>query len=266
MEFVNDMESRIPPPTMDIPEGLTAVTESQAFTLTWNPAVNVTGYEVKITLGDKTETVRTAANSLTVTTFGGAKLENGTTYTVQVQSVNGEWRSGYGEAITVTPKANKLPPAPDALALTGRFQRIEASWAKMKDTNTYNVYYRKKGDTDFTKVEGVAKNSYTIQNLENNTAYEVYVTGVNELGEGPASLTSVASTANVNPVKMPAYKLINTPQGAGDVTAHIASVTHETGYMKDSPPDSGKTAWGAVDNDYTSWYGLDDWDDGVSQS
>ena len=54
MEFVNDMESRIPPPTMDIPEGLTAVTESQAFTLTWNPAVNVTGYEVKITLGDKT--------------------------------------------------------------------------------------------------------------------------------------------------------------------------------------------------------------------
>lgn len=249
---------------MDIPEGLTAVTESQAFTLTWNPAVNVTGYEVKITLGDKTETVRTAANSLTVTTFGGAKLENGTTYTVQVQSVNGEWRSGYGEAITVTPKANKLPPAPDALALTGRFQRIEASWAKMKDTNTYNVYYRKKGDTDFTKVEGVAKNSYTIQNLENNTAYEVYVTGVNELGEGPASLTSVASTANVNPVKMPAYKLINTPQGAGNVTAHIASVTHETGYMKDSPPDSGKTAWGAVDNDYTSWYGLDDWDDGAT--
>lgn len=249
---------------MDIPEGLTAVTESQAFTLTWNPAVNVTGYEVKITLGDKTETVRTAANSLTVTTFGGAKLENGTTYTVQVQSVNGEWRSGYGEAITVTPKANKLPPAPDALALTGRFQRIEASWAKMKDTNTYNVYYRKKGDTDFTKVEGVAKNSYTIQNLENNTAYEVYVTGVNELGEGPASLTSVASTANVNPVKMPAYKLINTPQGAGDVTAHIASVTHETGYMKDSPPDSGKTAWGAVDNDYISWYGLDDWDDGAT--
>ena len=264
VEFVNDMESRIPPPTMDIPEGLTAVTESQAFTLTWNPAVNVTGYEVKITLGDKTETVRTAANSLTVTTFGGVKLENGTTYTVQVQSVNGEWRSGYGEAITVTPKADKLPPAPDALALTGRFQRIEASWAKMKDTNTYNVYYRKKGDTDFTKVEGVAKNSYTIQNLENNTAYEVYVTGVNELGEGPASLTSVASTANVNPVKMPAYKLINTPQGAGDVTAHIASVTHETGYMKDSPLDSGKTAWGAVDNDYTSWYGLDDWDDGAT--
>lgn len=264
VEFLNDMESRIPPPTMDIPEGLAAVAESQAFTLTWNPAVNVTGYEVMISLGEQTETVRTTANSLNVTTFGGAKLKNGSTYTVQVQSVNGEWRSGYGEAITVTPKADKLPPAPDALVLTGRFQRIEASWADMKDTNSYNLYYRKQGDADFIKVEVGAKTGYTIQNLENNTRYEVYVTGVNELGEGPASLTSTAVTSNVNPVKMPAYKLINTPGAAGEVTAHITSATHEAGYMKDSPLDSGKTAWGAVDNDFTSWYGLDDWDDGAT--
>ena len=34
--------------------------------------------------------------------------------------------------------------------------------------------------------------------------------------------------------------------------------------MKDSPLDSGKTAWGVVDNDFTSWYGLDDWDDGAA--
>lgn len=264
VEFLNDMESRIPPPTMDIPEGLAAVAESQAFTLTWNPAVNVTGYEIMISLGEQTETVRTTANSLNVTTFGGAKLKNGSTYTVQVQSVNGEWRSGYGEAITVTPKADKLPPAPDALVLTGRFQRIEASWADMKDTNSYNLYYRKQGDADFIKVEVGAKTGYTIQNLENNTRYEVYVTGVNELGEGPASLTSTTVTSNVNPVKMPAYKLINTPGAAGEVTAHITSATHEAGYMKDSPLDSGKTAWGAVDNDFTSWYGLDDWDDGAT--
>ena len=129
----------------------------------------------------------------------------------------------------------------------------------MKDTDSYNVYYRKQGDADFTKVAGIDKNSYTIQNLENNTVYEVYVTGVNELGEGPASLTSTASTANVSPVKLPAYRLINTVGAAGEVTAHIASVTHEAGYMKDSPLDSGKTAWGVVDNDFTSWYGLDDW-------
>lgn len=264
VEFLNDMESRIPPPTMDIPTGLKAVPESQAFTLTWDPAVNVTGYEVSITFGDETETVRTASNTLAVSSLRGEKLQNSKTYTVKVQSVNGEWRSGYGEAITVIPKADKLPAAPDALTLTGRFQRIEASWKDMKDTETYNVYYRKQGEGDFIKVEGIAKNSYTIQGLENNTRYEVYVTGVNELGEGPASLTSTASTANVNPVKMPAYKLLNTPGAAGEVTAHILSITHKNGYMKDSPLDSGNTAWGAVDNDFASWYGVDDWDDGAS--
>lgn len=263
VEFVNDMESRIPAPEMNIPANLRAEAGSQTFTLTWDAQVNVTGYEVRIALGDVTETVATTANSLTVTTFGGEKLQNNTTYTVQVQSLNGQWRSGYGEAVTVTPKADKLPAAPDALTLTGRFQRIDASWKAMKDTDSYNLYYCKAGEETFQKVEGLSRNSYTIQNLENNTRYEVYVTGVNELGEGPASLTSTASTANVNPVKLPAYKLINTPGDAGQASAHILSVTHEAGYMKDSPLDSGKTAWGAVDNDYTSWYGLDDWDDGA---
>ena len=264
VEFVNDMESRIPPPTMNIPTNLTAAAGSQTFTLTWSAEPNVTGYEVMVTQGNMSETVRTSVNTLTVTSLKGKKLTNGQTYTVKVQSVNGDWRSGYGEEITVTPKSEKVPPAPDALTLTGRFQRMEASWANMKDTNTYNVYYRKQGDAEFTKIEGVEKNSYTIQGLENNTRYEVYVTGVNELGEGPASLTSTASTANVNPVKLPAYKLINTPSGAGEVTAHIKSVTHLAGYMKDSPLDSGSSAWGVVDNDFTSWYGMNDWDDGAA--
>ena len=34
--------------------------------------------------------------------------------------------------------------------------------------------------------------------------------------------------------------------------------------MKDSPLDSGNTAWGIVDGDFASWYGINDWDDGVS--
>lgn len=263
VDFVNDMESRIPAPEMNIPASLAAQPGSQSFTLTWDGQVNVTGYEVKITLGDASETVRTTANTLTVTTFGGQKLKNGTAYTVQVQSLNGEWRSGYGDSVTVSPKADKLPPAPDGLTLSGRFQRIEASWASMKDTDTYTLYFRKAGEGDFTKVENITKNSYTIQGLENNTQYEVYVTGTNELGEGPASITSVASTANVSAVKLPDYNLINTSNGAGQPTAHILSVTHEAGYMKDSPLDSGKTAWGVVDSDYASWYGLNDWDDGA---
>ena len=264
VEFVNDMESRIPAPQMDIPENLQVQAGNKTFTVTWDPAVNVTGYEVLISANGQQETLRTAVNSITVNQFGGEKLVNNTTYTVRVQSINGEWRSGYGEPVTAVPKPDTVPPAPDGLSLSGRYQRIEASWKAMKDTDTYNLYFRKEGAAEFTKVEVGAANKYTIYNLENNTRYEVYVTGVNELGEGPASITSVAATADVTPVKMPAYRLINTPGAAGELTAHILSATHSAGYMKDSPLDSGNTALGVVDNDFASWYGLDDWDDGAT--
>lgn len=264
VEFLNDMESRIPEPQMDIPQNLRAQAGSRSFSLSWDPAVNVTGYEVRISLNGVTETVRTAATSLTVTSFNGGKLENGERYTVQVQSLNGEWRSGYGEAVTISPKAEKVPAAPDGLVLTGLFQRIQVSWTRSKDADSYNLYYRKAGDTETVKVEGITSTSHTIQGLDNNTQYEVWVTGLNELGEGPASLTSTSTTANVNPVKLPGYQLINTGNGAGNVTEHIVSVTHSAGYMKDSPLDSGNTAWGVVDGDFSSWYGMDDWDDGAA--
>ena len=264
VEFLNDMASRIPEPEMDIPENLKAEVTTQSFTLSWDPAVNVTGYEVRISFNGETETLRTSSTSLTVNTFKGSKLQNGETYTVQVQSLNGEWRSGYCDAISVVPKADKVPDAPDGLVLTGLFQRLEAKWTRAKNAESYNLYYRKAGDTDYIKVENITSTSYTIQGLDNNTRYEVYVTGVNYLGEGAGSLVSAATTANVNPVKMPAYGLINTTNTPGTVTDHIVSVTHNAGYMKDSPLDSGNTAWGVVDGDFASWYGLDDWDDGAT--
>ena len=42
------MEERIPAPEMDIPENLRAVAGSKEFSLTWDRARNVTGYEVSI--------------------------------------------------------------------------------------------------------------------------------------------------------------------------------------------------------------------------
>lgn len=262
VEFLNDMESRIPAPQLDIPQDLSAEAGSKTFTLRWAPAVNVTGYEVEIACNGKTEIMRTAAPSLIVTRFDGQKLVNKTEYTVRVRSINGEWRSPYSESITVVPKADKLPEAPDALQLTGDTLSIRAGWKAMQDTDTYNLYYRKQGDAAFAKITGIGSNAYTLTGLSGATRYEVYVTGVNELGEGPASLTAVAATVSVTPVNMPDYRLLNTAAD-GAYTTHITGATHLAGYMKDSPLDSGSTAWGVLDGDFGSWYGLDDWDDGA---
>ena len=265
VEFLNDMESRIPAPQMDIPANVRVENGNREFTVSWDNAVNVTGYEVLVQHGGVQETYKTAVNQLTITRFAGEKLTNQTEYTVQVQSLNGEWRSGYSEVVIARPVATKKPAAPDYLTLTGKFQRIEASWKAMDDTDTYNVYYREADTGEYICVSGIATNSYTIIGLKNNVRYQVYVTGVNDLGEGDPSLVAAASTANVTPPTLPAYQLINTTDKAGKVTEHITSVTHAVGFMKDSPLDEGSStsALGVVDGDYTSFYQLNDWDDGA---
>ncbi len=267
VEFLNDMEKRIPELKPEYPTGLQAVEMDKAFTLTWNPSVNVTGYEVKIACNGKEEIVRTAANSLEVkstSTSGDGKLVNGTVYEVCVQSVNGSWTSGYSDVLYVTPRVSARPDPPDNLKATGGLNCVRMSWKNMKDTDYYRVYYREKGASAFAMADQVARSSYEITGLKDRAVYEVYVTGVNELGESGDSIHSEAETVSVLPALMPKYKLINEAQGVGKLSAHIVNVTHGQGAMVNSPLDEGeaKQAFGAADKDFRSFYQMKDWDDG----
>lgn len=269
VEFVNDMENRIPEPSLDIPEGLEAVAGNKNFRLSWEPCVNVTGYEVRISQEDSQEkesqppeTVLVARNNLAVVSFNGDKLKNNTAYTVQVQSVNGTWRSGYGSPITVTPKADKKPEKPDNVKAVGKYRSIAVSWKKMGDTDYYNLYYKKSQDADYQKIGEITGNSYLLSGLEDHGEYVFYVTGVNELGESGPSLSVKASTTDITPASMPKYNLINVAQ-EGRAGAHIENAWYYHGRMEDSPLDTGTgTAWGTVDHSPTSYYNLESWDSG----
>ncbi len=263
VEFLNDLQNRIPAPEMDIPEGVGAEAGNKNFTLTWNPCRNVTGYEVRITYNGMEEVRYTKSNSLAVSTFNKEKLVNNEPYMVEVRSVNGTWRSPYGAAIEVVPKTDKKPDAPDGLNVAGNYRAVDASWKNMEDTDTYNLYYREEGAVDFTKVEGISSNRYTISDLKDKTAYEVYVTGVNELGEGARSLTAKAETTDPNPADMPKYKLLNTGTG-NEADSHIVSATYAGGgSMQDSSLDTESgTAWGTVDKNPISAYFWNTWDQG----
>ncbi len=263
VEFLNDMENRIPEPEMDVPEKLQVENGSKSFTLTWDPARNVTGYEVEISHAGETQVVRTASNRLEVKNFKDSKLKNGEVYTARVQSVNGAWRSGYGAWVEAVPQTAKKPDAPDNLRVTGGYRSLRMSWKDMEDTDTYQIYYRESGSASFQKITGVAANSYEIRGLKDQTRYEVYVTGVNELGEGAPSIRSEARTIAVQPAQMPSYGLLNESRGKGKVSAHIVSVTHRRGTMESSPLDtSSGSALGTVDKDFGSCYQIMDWDDG----
>ena len=269
VEFLNNLEDRIPEPEMNVPSGLAAVAASKKFSVSWSEERNVLGYEVSVSTGGVEEVKRTAGTSAAISSFNGAKIKNGTTFSVKVRSVNGSWRSPWSDAIEVTPKADKVPDAPEGLKLAGAYRGLNASWSKMEDTDSYNLFYREKADAAgaYTLVEGITSTSYQVTGLKDDTEYQVYLTGVNEIGEGPASLTAVERTANLNPAQLPAYRLVNQKNADGAYLSHIVSAAYGRGSMVDSPLDeatgAAKGALGLFDDDYASYLQVNDWDEGA---
>lgn len=254
VEFLNNMEDRIPAVKMTGPEPLKVVDGDASFTVSWKKQPNVTGYRVVVsneeTAGKILETV---APTIQVTSLGDEKLVNGEKYKVEVYSVNGSWRSPSSTA-EANPRATKLPPAPENLSVTGGNRRLIIGWKDMKDTDSYTLYYRKADDKngEFRSVAGIIENRYELQGLEEQTKYELYLTGTNPLGEGPASIHYTGTTVSVEPPVTPNYKLINTPV-TGSHTAHIESVAYggADGHEFD-----------VVDGDYATSWVRDDWDAG----
>ncbi|MBD5130438.1 MAG: hypothetical protein HDT43_11055 [Ruminococcaceae bacterium] len=260
VEFVNGMESRIPEPDTDIPEGLFANTGDKRFVLGWEPCVNVTGYEVELSVNGRTELQKVTGSSLSVSTFGGKELVNGTTYSVRARSVNGAWRSGWSETVNATPRAAKKPDKPDGLTVSGGYRSFKASWKKTEDAERYNLYYKKVGESEYTKIADITAVGFTVSDLEDKTEYTLYVTALNEYGESAPSLSAIVRTTDIDPPVMPKFNLINTGE-KGQKGAHIADARHNYGDMVDSLDEDG-SAWGTVDHDAASYYYRASWDDG----
>lgn len=273
VEFVNDMEKRIPDPVLNVPTNFTAIPGNKMIKLSWTKQQNVTGYEVMVKGPDKTgkertDYRRTTANSLELMQIGGEKLVNNKEYTVSVQSVNGEWKSGFCEELKATPKPNGVPDAPDQVSVTGGYRYIEVRWKALEDADSYNLFYREYQTGDFTKVSGITGVYYKVDGLKTDTRYEVYLTATNDVGEGADSQKASGRTlGSLTPAKLPEYKLINTSNGEGDLSAHIKDAyVGGGGFMVDSPLDSKSSAFGLYDNVYTSYMQRDDWDYGGAYS
>lgn len=254
VEFLNDMESRIPAPVMNVPEKLAVTPGNKKFTLTWDAQQNVSGYEVEITYEGKTVVVPASVNRLTVTSFGNDKLKNKEVYRVRVQSVNGEWSSGYSDAVDAVPVADKAPDAPENVSIKGGYRLLDVSWKKMEDTDYYTLYYRVKGEGEYQKVEKITKTSCRLTDLETKKTYEVYLTGTNECGTSGKSVVYIGTTIDIEPPVTSNYKLINTDNGVGNATAHITKVEY--------PHNRPENEMTVVDNDYTSSWSIDSWDAG----
>ncbi len=281
--FVNDMENRIPAPQLDIPS-ITAITPgSKMLTAAWSAQKNITGYElyisgpVKNQSQPETQIIAVSDTSYDVSSINQKNLVNYKEYTLKVRSVNGDWKSPWSEAKTAKPLPQAIPAAPDNVTASGGYRSVTVSWKDMDDSDGYMVYYKEKSAQDYEPVvsgfvqtkEGTDRlsgTSYTIHGLKEHASYLVYVISWNEFGWGPKSLVSEAVTRSEAVPVLPSFEVLNTPNGVGEVTAHIkdAVIGGSNASMVNSALDKNKNSGlGLVDNDYASYWSKVDWEDGV---
>ncbi len=244
----------------------------------------MTGYELQISgpvkgqSGAVSDVISVAQNSCTVSSIKKKNMLNYKEYTLKVRSVNGEWTSPWSEAATATPAPQKKPDKPDNVSASGGYRSITVTWKDMDDSDGYMVYYKEAGASEFQPVidgfqqtkEGTGRlrdNQYEITGLKEHASYLVYVVSWNEFGWSGQSLTAEAVTRSEAEPQLPKYRLLNTSNGKGKLTAHIvdAKIGGDNSSMKQSPLDKDKknSALGLVDDDYSSYWSKSDWDDGV---
>ncbi len=281
--FINHMEDHIPAPQLDIPDILSVTPGSKKLTVVWSAQKNITGYElyvsgpVKNQSGAESQVIAVSDVSYEVSSINQKNLVNYKDYTLKVRSVNGDWRSPWSEVKTAKPLPQAKPAAPDNVKAAGGYRSITVSWKDMDDSDGYMVYYKEKDAAEYEPAvkdfvqtkEGTGRlrgTSYTINGLKEHAAYLVYVISWNEFGWSGKSLVSEAVTRSEAAPVLPSYRLLNTPNGVGQVTAHIvdAVIGGSGADMVNSPLDTKKNSGlGLVDNDYASYWSKVDWEDGV---
>ncbi|MDE6088253.1 MAG: fibronectin type III domain-containing protein, partial [Oscillospiraceae bacterium] len=282
-EFVNGMESRIPEPEVTAPQNVKAKPGSDQFTVSWNPVLNVTGYEVVVKEKDTGVVKKTVSTSTTSVMVGDNNhnssqklIKNLTTYLVTVQAINGTWRSTVSETVEVTPMPAGKPDMVNNVRAEGGYKKLTVKWNKMPDTTGYRVYYRLKDSEDPEVMIPTTANSCVIEELEDKTEYEIYVVGYNDIGDAPKSLLIYERTGAMKASEMARYGAINLDENGVPSSNHIDSVTiNNTSATIECSDENNEvvladkannTAWVTVDNIPETFYQVLSGDDGGSKA
>lgn len=281
VEFLSDFEERIPEVQLSKPTVLSVSnTESdvlgyKSLTVNWDRQTNVTGYEVSVSGNGYN---KTATTSDTTYTFQGDSF-NGTvksfqTYTIRVRSVSGTWRSAWSEPYEHTVTCKNAPPAPQYLSAVGAVQALDVSWNCQFDAEWFSLYYKAEDENEYTVVNNISTDSYTIENLRSGVIYTMYVVAYNRNGASPKSNDAEGTPISASGVEMPKYKLINTIDENGKAMTHISSISgvsnkSYTIYRADGTTVKNGEATAAdwetiADNNPNSYLYIDDWDSGVA--
>lgn len=347
IEFLNNVYKEIPKPVISIPTIKTLETSTnlhdERITISWEAQPNVTGYEVKyykinengVRVGaeKKLQTNKTNINIL------DKEIKPYDTFRVSIQSLNGEWSSGYAEDLAnkseeegglsdekkaelipyeLDGKADNVdenfnlrdeyygtgdysgnpnmgsvsdiqvvpissPEPPRNLKVTEGYKALTVSWENHIQAREFDVYYRKIGSSDERWVKAneagilvnendetvknpdktklIRSHSYRIENLDDQSSYEIKVTATNHLGTSNMSETYLGTTKAIVPPITSNYRLINRAKenvAENEIPAiNVVKVHNST--------ESGVTydnEYAVIDNNYETNYTIQGWNGG----
>ncbi|MFY9276861.1 MAG: fibronectin type III domain-containing protein, partial [Clostridium sp.] len=187
IEFLNNVYKEVPKPDMNIPTIKSLETSTnlhdERITISWEPQANVTSYEVmyqklnesgQVISTKKLQTNKTNLNIL------DKDIKPYDLYRVSIQSLNGEWSSGYlneddvpsafdGKADNVDADFNPIdsyyngdkgsvseiqviplnsPEPPRNLTTNQGYKSFTVSWEQHPQARDFDIYYRKLGDSN----------------------------------------------------------------------------------------------------------------------
>ncbi len=190
IQFLKDIVPENPVAPNRMVRNLRAEAGSETVSLRWSELPNVTGYKVEYWMVEKESEKKTLPVNVPYAEISG--LENLKTYRFRVVPTadEGAWEGDYCEPIEATPQPNKAPDAPDMVSVQELEGKLGVSWKKSKAATYYQVFYKKTADPDtaYQQVGGnLTETSITIESLNNEVSYSIYIIAGNEVGKSGKS-------------------------------------------------------------------------------
>lgn len=186
IQFLKDIVPEVPVAPNSMVKGLEAEPGSETVFLRWNQLPNVSGYKVLYWPQKDAKEVKELHTDVTTAKVTG--LENLTTYVFTVTPTDGSWEGRASEPKTATPMPASVPGKVDMVQVTAMDAALGVSWKEAKSATYYEVYYQEKGAAEWLQAgEALTQTRTTIQGLQNDVTYSVYVLAGNDIGKGPRS-------------------------------------------------------------------------------
>ncbi len=178
-----------PPANVAAPTNLSVTLASGGFTLTWQDnASNEMGYFIERSTSPTTDFVAIGGVAPDVTTFTDSKASRTTVYYYRIRPSN----TTTGSVSSTVPTSTSIISGLSATNITGNTAQL--NWTSLGANVYYDIRWRKQGDPYWSSNTYISTNTYTLNSLFPNTAYEWQVKwSGSETYSSPASFTTPCS-------------------------------------------------------------------------